>query len=61
MQRHTKYDTGTEINNNTMKLPDQVDHIEFGFDGGRVFIAVNGVELYRTYGSNDVRIEIGRK
>jgi hypothetical protein len=61
MLTHMDYDGGTTWTDPEAALPSQVDSITVSHDGGRLSIAVNGVELfYSSIGTRDCSIEITR-
>lgn len=60
MIKHYDWDaTEAGTKEEAYKLPEKVESVSFSHDGGRIYISVNGVEVYETFcGTRDCTIDI---
>lgn len=57
----TNYTTGQE-ESKAVELPNDVQSVSFSYDGGRVYVSINGNEVFSShFGGNDCCIELDTK
>jgi hypothetical protein len=59
---HNDFDIGSNVIKEEMTLPDEIDKIDFCYDGGRLVIGINGVNVYEPLaGTRDFCITITKE
>lgn len=60
MIKHDDWDaTEADTTEEAYRLPEKVESVSFSHDGGRIYVSINGVEVYKTMrGTRDCTIEI---
>lgn len=62
MITHEDYDSHTTKIDKNYKLPENIDSVSFSHDGGRVYIYINGQEVFKSYtGTRDCEITLDRQ
>jgi hypothetical protein len=62
MLTFTNHETGKEDLLPEVKLPAVVNSLSFSYDGGRVFLAINGKEVFSSRnGGNDCALDLDNK
>ena len=61
MIAHTDWDAAGAKKTTAYVLPERIETITVSHDGGRLFVSINGVEVFKAYdGTRDCCIEINR-